>query len=113
MRKTNVRKRVKMCEYLFEWAKVNNKRTRISKSGFKTKNEAYLREMKADDEYVNVKNKEEAKMSYSDYLDYWIKEYFKINYKYSTDKRYKESFDAIKKILGKYKICNITPYLLN
>ena len=42
-----------------------------------------------------------------------MKEYFEINYKYSTAKRYRESFDAIKKILGKYKICNITPYLLN
>ena len=38
---------------------------------------------------------------------------FEINYKYSTAKRYRESFDAIKKILGKYRICNITPYLLN
>ena len=29
-------------------------------------------------------------MFYSDYLDYWMKEYFEINYKYSTVKRYKE-----------------------
>lgn len=69
--------------------------------------------MKAYDEYINVKNKEESQMSYSDYLDYWMKEYFEINYKYSTAKRYRESFDAIKKMLGKYRICNITPYLLN
>ena len=42
-----------------------------------------------------------------------MKEYFEINYKYSTAKRYKESFDAIKKILGKYRICNITSFILN
>lgn len=42
-----------------------------------------------------------------------MKEYFEINYKYSTAKRYRESFDAIKKRLGKYRICNITPYLLD
>ena len=33
-------------------AKENNKRTRISKSGFRTKNEAYLAGMKAYDEYI-------------------------------------------------------------
>lgn len=29
-------------------------------------------------------------MLYGDYLDYWMKEYFEINYKYSIAKRYKE-----------------------
>lgn len=36
-------------------------------------------------------------MLYGDYLDYWMKEYFEINYKYSTARRYKESFSNIKK----------------
>ena len=49
----------------------------------------------------------------NDYLDYWMKEYFEINFKYSTAKRYKESFETIKKELGKYKLCDITPYILN
>lgn len=35
-------------------------------------------------------------MLYGDYLDYWMKEYFEINYKYSTAKRYKEAFRNIK-----------------
>ena len=60
MRKINVRKR-KVYEYFFEGAKVNKKRTRISKSGFRTKNEAYLAGIKAYDEYINGKNKEELK----------------------------------------------------
>ena len=42
----------------------------------------------------------EYEMLYSDYLDYWMKEYFEINYKYSTAKRYKESLDKIKEELG-------------
>ena len=46
-------------------------------------------------------------MLYGDYLDYWMKEYFEINYKYSTSKRYKESFSNIKKELGKYKLNTI------
>ena len=41
MGRINVRKRGNVYEYFFEGAKVNNKRTRISKSGFKTKAEAY------------------------------------------------------------------------
>ena len=102
MRKINVRKRGRVYEYFFEGAKVNDKRTRISKSGFRTKNEAYLAGQKAYDEYVNGKNKKESQMSYSDYLDYWMNEYFEINYKYSTAKRYKETFKVLKEEIGKY-----------
>ena len=40
MRRINVRKRGNVYEYFFEGAKINNKRTRISKSGFRTKDEA-------------------------------------------------------------------------
>lgn len=52
-------------------------------------------------------------MLYGDYLDYWMKEYFEINYKYSTAKIYKESFRNIKKELGNYKLSVLTPYILN
>lgn len=55
MRKINVRKRGKVYEYFFGGAKGNNKRTIISKSGFRTKNEAYLAGMKVYDEYINGK----------------------------------------------------------
>lgn len=114
MGKINVRKRGKVYEYFFEGAKVNNKRTRISKSGFRTQSEAYEYGLKAYNDYIsgNVALSE-SKMSYADYLDYWMKEYFEINYKYSTAKRYSETFETIKKELGKYRLCNITPYLLN
>ena len=52
-------------------------------------------------------------MSYADYLDYWMKEYFEINYKYFTAKRYKETFKVLKEEIGKYKLSFITPFLLN
>ena len=52
-------------------------------------------------------------MLYGDYLDYWMKEYFEINYKYSTAKRYKEAFSNIKNELGNYKLSVLTPYILN
>ena len=113
MGQINVRKRGNVYEYFFKGAKVNNKRTRISKSGFKTKAEAYEYGYKAYEEYQNGGIKKESQMSYADYLDYWMEEYFEINFKYSTAKRYKESFETIKKELGKHKLCDITPYLLN
>ena len=42
MSRVNVRKRGNVYEYFFEGAKVNNKRKRITKSGFRTKNENKL-----------------------------------------------------------------------
>ena len=109
----NIRKRGKVYQYQFEIAKVDGKRKYISKSGFKTKNEALMAGMKAYDEYINGGSTKGSQMSYADYLDYWMKEYFEINYKYSTAKRYKESFRNIKKELGNYKLSVITPYILN
>ena len=91
MGKINVRKRGKVYEYFFEGAKVNNKRIRISKSGFRTQSEAYQYGLKAYNDYIN----------------------FSINYKYSTAKRYSETFETIKKEIGKYKLCALTPYILN
>ncbi len=107
-----IRKRNNLYEYRFEAGKVNGKRKQITKSGFKTKNEAYIAGQKAYDEFTNGRIAE-CNMLYSDYLDYWMKEYFEINYKYSTAKRYKESFGNIKRELGNYKISNITPFILN
>ena len=60
----NIRKRGKVYQYQFEIAKVEGKRKYISKSGFKTKNEALMAGIKAYDEYINggstnVKQKKE------------------------------------------------------
>lgn len=109
----NIRKRGKVYQYQFEIAKVAGKRKYISKSGFKTKNEALMAGMKAYDEYINGGNTKDSQMSYADYLDYWMKEYFEVNYKYSTAKRYRESFSNIKKELGNYKLSKLTLYILN
>ena len=109
----NIRKRGKVYQYQFEIAKVEGKRKYISKSGFKTKNEALMAGMKAYDEYINGGVTKDSQMSYADYLDYWMKEYFEINFKYSTAKRYKETFKVLKEEIGKYKLSFITPYLLN
>ena len=49
----NIRKRGKVYQYQFEIAKVEGKRKYISKSGFKTKNEALMAGMKAYNNYIN------------------------------------------------------------
>ena len=109
----NIRKRGNVYQYCFEAGKVNGKRKQITKSGFRTKREAFLAGQKAYDEFINGVTSIESNMLYSDYLDYWMKEYFEINYKYSTAKRYKEAFGNIKRELGNYKLCNITSFMLN
>lgn len=78
----NIRKRGNVYQYGFEVGKVNGKRKQITKSGFRTKNEAFVAGQKAYNEFINGGIKQESEMFYSDYLDYWMKEYFEINYKY-------------------------------
>ena len=109
----NVRKRGKVYQFQFEIAKINGKRKFINKSGFKTKKEAFIAGQQAYENYINGGIPKEAQMSYLDYLDYWMKEYFENVCKYSTIKRYKETFETIKKELGRYKLSAITPYMLN
>ena len=109
----NIRKRNNLYEYRFEVGKVNGKRKQISKSGFKTKRDAYIAGQRAYEEFINGENTKECNMLYSEYFDYWMREYFEINYKYSSAKRYKESFSNIKKELGNYKLSVLTPYILN
>ncbi len=48
-----IRKRGNVYQYCFEAGKVNGKRKQITKSGFKTKNEAYIAGQKAYDEFIN------------------------------------------------------------
>ena len=64
----NIRKRGKVYQYQFEIAKVDGKRKYISKSGFKTKNEALMAGMKVYDEYINGGNTKDSQMSYADYF---------------------------------------------
>ena len=113
MKNLNVTKRGNVYQYRFEVEKVNGKRKFITKSGFKTKNEAYIEGQKTMNLYLNGDLLTESQMTYSDYLDYWMREYFEINYKYSTAKRYKESFSQLKKELGNFRLSALTPYILN
>lgn len=107
-------KRGKVYEYQFEAGKVNGKRKRITKSGFKTKSAAEVAGQKAYEEYINGGSHGETFMSYSDYLDYWLKNYCEVYLKYRTIEEYSVIINKyLKPHLGHYRLNAITSYQLN
>lgn len=106
----NVRKRGNVYEYNFDVAKIEGKRKRITKSGFKTKAEALKQGMIAYNEYLNTgRNIKINEMSYSDFLDYWLDNHCKINLKYHTIEAYSNIVKThLKPNLGFYKLSQIT-----
>ena len=114
MASVNVRKRGQKWQYQFEAAVVDGKRKQITKSGFKTKKEALEAGAKALAEYNNCGlTFTPSEISFSDYLNFWIKEYAEVNLKETTVDNY------IKKIklyitpkLGIYKLKSLTPAIL-
>lgn len=106
----NVRKRGNVYEYSFDVAKIEGKRKRITKSGFKTKSEALKQGTIAYNEYLNTgKSFKSNEMSYSDFLDYWLDNHCKINLKYHTIESYSNIVKThLKPNLGFYKLSQIT-----
>ncbi len=106
----NVRKRGNVYEYNFDVAKIEGKRKRITKSGFKTKAEALKQGTIAYNEYLNTGRKFVSnEMSYSDFLDYWLDNHCKINLKYHTIEAYGNIVKThLKPNLGFYKLSQIT-----
>ena len=105
-----VQKRGKLYQYQFAIASIDGKRKYKNKSGFRTKSEAIEAGVKAYNEYINVGHCiEPSKMSYSDYLDYWMKEHCEINLKYHTIQAYQNIIkNHIKPKLGFYMLSQLT-----
>lgn len=105
-----VQKRGKVYQYQFAIASIDGKRKYKNKSGFRTKSEAIEAGVKAYNEYINVGHCiEPSKMSYSDYLDYWMKEHCEINLKYHTIQVYQNIIkNHIKPKLGFYMLSQLT-----
>lgn len=115
MGSVGIKKRGKVYQYQFEIAPVKGQRKWITKSGFKTKAEAQGEGNKAYTEYLNAGVPfKESSISYTDYLDYWLDNYCKINLKYNTIEAYK---NIIKKHIvpkiGKYRLSTLTSVKLN
>ena len=110
MAQVNTMKRGNYYQYRFEIAPQDGKRKFINKSGFKTKQEAYEAGMKAYNEYTNTGNVfKPSTVSFSDYLDYWMKTYCNINLRYATIITYENIIkNHIKPRLGFYRLSQIT-----
>lgn len=100
--------------YSFELAKIDGKRQRIERKGGKTKSEAQAALRNAILEYEQAGRVESINnISFSDYIDYWLKQYVEVNCKYTTYMLYERyARTHLKPILGSYKLKNINPSLL-
>lgn len=110
MSNVRARKRGKYWEYEFDAAKVDGKRNRVSKSGYKTKAEAVAAGAAAMAEYNSSGIKfVPSEMSYADFLDYWVESYCMITLKKTTLDNYKKRIKShIKPALGMYKLTSLT-----
>lgn len=110
----SVRKRGNTWSYSFDLGKVDGKRKRKEKGGFKTKTEAQKALREAINEYERCGSViQESDLTLSDYLDYWYKEYVLINCKFNTQTYYKRTIENhLKPSLGSYKIKNLSPGVL-
>ncbi len=115
MGSVNVRKRGKTYQYYFEAAPINGKRKQISKSGFKTKADALEEGTVAYNEYLSTGiDFKESNISYSDYLDYWIENYCKVNLKYNTIQAYNTIIEKyLKPNIGMYRLSSLTSVKLH
>lgn len=106
----SVRKRGNVYQYQFDIAPVDGKRKRRTKSGFKTKAEAEREGLKAYNEYnLTGQSFTPTQQSYSDYLDYWIKQHCEINLQYHTIQAYTSIIkNHIKPKLGFYRLSQLT-----
>lgn len=107
-------KRGNLWAYRFESAPVDSKRKWITKSGFKNQSEAYEAGMVAYTQYKQTgKSFTPSNISVSDYMDYWIDNYCKVNLKANTASTYKKKIDLyIKLAIGSYYLKDIEPSLL-
>ena len=115
MGKVNVTKRGNLYQYRFEIAPQGGVRKFINKSGFKTKQDAYVAGMKAFNEYMNTGKKFSPNTcSYADFLDYWMANYCQINLRYNTIEAYKSIIkNHVKPKLGFYRLSQIDTATLN
>lgn len=108
------RKRGSNWEYRFEAAKINGKRTQISKSGFKTKKAATEAGAKALSEY-NLAGSyfTPSEISTNDFFNIWINDYCKVNLKKTSIENYTKRINLhIKPALGRYKLSALSPAIL-
>lgn len=109
-----VRKRGSTWSYYFDLGKVDGKRKKKEKGGFRTKKEAEAALAKAINE-LNTTGQifEPSNITVADYFDYWYDNYCTINLKLGTLRQYRMTIDNhIKPSLGQYKLKALQPAVL-
>lgn len=109
-----VRKRGKTWSYFFDMGKVDGKRKKKEKGGFRTKKEAEAALRNALIEFEKCGSLiDESNISVSDYFDHWYKEYVLVNLKHNTQQYYLRIITKhIKPTLGSYKLKSLTPAVI-
>jgi integrase len=110
----SIRKRGAKWYYSFETASIDGKRKRIERVGGTTKKEAEAALRSALQEYNNSGLAfEPTQISYSDYLDFWMNNYTKLECRENTQRIYSDIIRIhLKPYLGMYKLKAITPMVL-
>ena len=108
------RKRGSTWSYYFDLGKVNGKRQKKEKGGFKTKKEAEAALAKAINDYNNAGSVfEPSEITVSDYLDQWYELHCKLNLKYNTQVGYLQIIEGhLKPKFGKYRLKAISSAIL-
>ena len=111
MAQISTRKRGNTWEYSFEIGKINGKRKRYSKGGFRTKKECLEAGTKAKAEYDGTGEVFKAsEITLNDYMDEWYNSYIVPNCKPLTIATYERTIRVqIKPYFGNIKLKNITP----
>lgn len=113
MAQISTRKRGNTWEYSFEIGKINGKRKRQSKGGFRTKKECLEAGTKAKAEYDGTGEVfKPSEITINDYLDEWFNSYVVPNCKPLTISSYDRTIRVqIKPYFGSLKLKNLTPKL--
>ncbi len=100
------RKRGTTWSYYFDLGKVDGKRKKKEKGGFRTKKDAEAALAKAINEYNNAGQVfEPSEITVSDYLDFWFDNFCKMNLKYNTQVGYLRIIENhLKPTFGMYKL---------
>lgn len=109
------RKRGNKWYYSFEAASIDGKRKRIERVGGKTKKEALEKGIKALNEYNNSgQHFEPSNVSVSDFMDYYIDNYSKLNDRYNTQCRNVSAIEKhIKPNFGSYRLSALSTAAIN
>lgn len=109
-----VRKRGAKWSYYFDLGKVDGKRKKKEKGGFRTKKEAEAALAKALNEYINAGAVfEPSEITVADYLNQWFDLYCKPNLKYNTQVGYLRIIQGhLIPRFGIYRLKAITPAIL-